>query len=257
MALGGRLCALLKASVPKIDKDQLHGVQRLLSAQKTLDLALIEHLCEKPTLTATRLREYLDAYAAHPECWREATTALTVPDPALLEAQLRALLAVSRQCPLGLLIPLVTFGHEVAHVRAELERLAATLGVERPRLGAMIETPAAAWSVSELKAHVDFFSIGSNDLTQYTLAAGRENPLVTDDFRDDHPVILRLIAEIVRAAGDTPVSLCGELAGRTARLPRLLDTGLRALSVPAPRVAEVKEAIRKTRLDPRAGAPPA
>ena len=76
VALGARLCARLKA---KIDKDQLHGVQRLLSAQEALDLALIEHLCEKPTLTATRLREYLDAYAAHPERWRETTSAMTRP----------------------------------------------------------------------------------------------------------------------------------------------------------------------------------
>ena len=79
VALGARLCARLKASAPKIDKDQLHGVQRLLSAQEALDLALIEHLCEKPTLTATRLREYLDAYAAHPERWRETTSAMTRP----------------------------------------------------------------------------------------------------------------------------------------------------------------------------------
>lgn len=66
-----------------------------------------------------------------------------------------------------------------------------------PRIGSMIETPAAALSVPSLKKHVDFFSIGSNDLTQYSMAAGRENPLVTEYFIDDHPAALRLIELVV------------------------------------------------------------
>ena len=80
---------------------------------------------------------------------------------------------------------------------------------ELPRIGAMIETPAAALSTPSLKKHVNFLSIGSNDLTQYTMAAGRENPPVTEYFMDDHPTILRLIGLVVREAGDTPVFLCG------------------------------------------------
>jgi phosphoenolpyruvate-protein kinase (PTS system EI component) len=112
-----------------------------------------------------------------------------------------------------------------------------------PRLGAMLETPAAALSVPSLKKHVDFFSIGSNDLTQYTMAAGRENPLVTEYFIDDHPAILRLIELVVRESGDTPVSLCGELASRIDIIPRLLKTGIRSLSVPAALVPDVKNAI--------------
>jgi phosphoenolpyruvate-protein phosphotransferase (PTS system enzyme I) len=119
------------------------------------------------------------------------------------------------------------------------------LGIrELPRLGAMIETPAAALSIPALNEHVDFFSIGSNDLTQYTMAAGRENPMVTEYFIDEHPTILRLIELVVRESADTPVSLCGELAGRIEVLPDLLKTGLRSLSVPAALVPDVKDALR-------------
>jgi phosphotransferase system enzyme I (PtsI) len=91
---------------------------------------------------------------------------------------------------------------------------------------------------------VDFFSIGTNDLTQYTMAAGRENPMVADYYMDDHPSVLRLIETVVQEAGDTPVCLCGELAGRVEVMARLLATGIRSLSVPAALVPDVKNAIR-------------
>ena len=166
--------------------------------------------------------------------------------PDLLESQLRALLEVSQQFPLGILIPMVTLKSDVVQVVELTHRLAADMGIdELPRIGAMIETPAAALSIAVLKPYVDFFSIGSNDLTQYTMAAGRENPLVVDYFIDDHPTILRLIELVVWEAGNTPVSLCGELAGRFEVIPRLLETGIQSLSVSATLVPSVKDAISK------------
>lgn len=170
--------------------------------------------------------------------------------PDLLEAQLRAVLEVSRQFRIGVLIPMVTTESDVAHITGRLLKLAAEMGLpDLPRVGAMIETPAAALSIAALKKHVDFFSIGSNDLTQYTMAAGRENPMVADYFMDDHPAVLRLIALVVKEAGTTPVSLCGELAGRIDVLPNLLRTGIRSLSVSAAAVPGVKNAIRRHTLD--------
>ncbi|MDF1591665.1 MAG: phosphoenolpyruvate--protein phosphotransferase [Desulfobacterales bacterium] len=167
--------------------------------------------------------------------------------PDLLEALLRAMLEVSQQFGIGILIPMVTTESDVVQVAERFHQLAAEMGIcDLPRIGAMIETPAAALSIPSLKKHVDFLSIGSNDLTQYTMAAGRENPLVTEYFIDDHPTILRLIEMVVREAGDTPVSLCGELAGRIDVLPRLLKTGIRSLSVAAALVPEVKNAIRNS-----------
>ena len=167
--------------------------------------------------------------------------------PDLLEAQLRAVLKVSQQFRIGILIPMVTTESDVVFVVELFHRLAAEMGIrELPRIGAMIETPAAALSIPSLKKHVDFLSIGSNDLTQYTMAAGRENPLVTEYFIDDHPTILRLIELVVRESGDTPVSLCGELAGRIDVIHRLLKTGIRSLSVAAALVPDVKNAIRNS-----------
>ena len=165
--------------------------------------------------------------------------------PELLEAQLRALLEVSQQISIGVLIPMVTTEVDVARVTSLFQSLAVEMGIrELPRIGSMIETPAAALSVSSLKKHVDFFSIGSNDLTQYTMAAGRENPLVAEYFIDDHPAILRLIELVVKESGDTPVSICGELASRIDAIPKLLRTGIRSLSVAAALVPEVKIAIK-------------
>lgn len=168
--------------------------------------------------------------------------------PELLESQLRALLEVSQQFRIGILIPMVTMESDVIRVVERMHQLAAEMGIhELPRIGAMIETPAAALSIDSLKKHLDFFSIGSNDLTQYTMAAGRENPLVNEYFISDHPTILRLIELVVRESGDTPVSLCGELAGRIEVMPSLLRTGITSLSVPASWVPDVKNALRNTR----------
>jgi phosphoenolpyruvate-protein phosphotransferase len=163
----------------------------------------------------------------------------------LLEAQLRALLEVSQQFTIGISIPMVTTTGDIVQVVRLLRQLADEMGVHSlPRIGAMIETPAAALSIPALRKYVDFFSIGSNDLTQYTMAAGRENPLVTDYFIDDHPAVLRLIELIVREAESTPVSLCGELGGRIDAIPSLLGTGIRSLSVSAALIPEIKNAIR-------------
>ncbi|GAK53021.1 phosphoenolpyruvate-protein kinase [Candidatus Moduliflexus flocculans] len=169
--------------------------------------------------------------------------------PELLETQLSAVLQVSRQFQIGILIPMVTTEDDIVGIAARLRELADNMGIhERPRLGAMIETPAAALSVSMLRQYVDFFSIGTNDLTQYTMAAGRESSTVTEYFIDDHPAILRLIEIVVQEAGDTPVSLCGELAGRANAMSRLLNTGIRSLSVAASLVPDIKNAIRHARV---------
>jgi phosphoenolpyruvate-protein phosphotransferase len=167
--------------------------------------------------------------------------------PALLDAQLLAMLAASQEFSIGILIPMVTTVSDVVHVAGRLRSLADQMGIrESPQLGAMLETPAAALSVPSLRRYVDFFSIGSNDLTQYTMAAGRENPMVTEYFVDDHPTVMRLIELAVRESGDTPVSICGELAGRVGALPLLLKMGIRSLSVAASLVPDVKYAIRRT-----------
>ena len=169
--------------------------------------------------------------------------------PELLHTQLRALARLSRERDVRILVPMVTLAQEMKQMRELLVTAAADVGAEQlPPLGAMIETPAAALCVDEIKQHADFLSVGTNDLTQYTMAAGREDPLVSDYFRDDHPAVQRLLRQVSEAAGDTPLALCGELAGRVDMLPFLLATGIRTFSVAPPLVPTVKEAVREIRI---------
>jgi phosphotransferase system enzyme I (PtsI) len=173
---------------------------------------------------------------------RGARVLLRYPD--LLDAQLHALLDSSRRFNIGILIPMVTLESDVSRVISACHRIAAEMGVKDiPPIGAMVETPAAALAVASLVRHVDFLSIGSNDLTQYTLAAGRENALVSEYFIDDHPSVFRLIDIAVKDAGSTPISICGELAGRTSAIPELLRVGLRSFSVASSLLVDVRRAL--------------
>ncbi|RBP41444.1 phosphotransferase system enzyme I (PtsI) [Roseimicrobium gellanilyticum] len=165
--------------------------------------------------------------------------------PELLDAQLKALLQFGLSREVHVLVPMVTLASEMEEIRKKMCSIAEQEGIRRlPKLGAMIETPAAALGVEEIIKHADFLSIGTNDLTQYTMAAGRENPLVNDYFIEDHPAVLRLIRMVVAEAGDTPVSICGELAGHLNAIPTLVHLGVRTLSVAPPLIPDVKQAIR-------------
>jgi phosphoenolpyruvate-protein kinase (PTS system EI component) len=114
----------------------------------------------------------------------------------------------------------------------------------------MVEVPAAALASSVLAEEADFFSIGTNDLSQYTLAADRTNAQVSALADALHPAVLRLIAAAVDGAETRrrPVAICGELAGQHGAAALLVGLGIRELSVAVPLVAEVKEAVRQTDL---------
>jgi phosphoenolpyruvate-protein phosphotransferase len=166
--------------------------------------------------------------------------------PDLLIPQLEALCQLSRDYELRVLVPMVTFAEEVEQIGVKLRNTAKAAGCTRvPPLGAMIETPAAVLGVSEILEHADFLSIGTNDLTQYTFAAGRENPLVSDYYRENHPVLQRLLRMVMEASAGKEVAVCGELARQPDAVPALLGMGIRTLSVPAPLVPDVKEMVRE------------
>jgi len=152
---------------------------------------------------------------------------------------------------LHILVPMVTLAEEMAEVRKRFRAIADGAGFGKlPPLGAMIETPAAALTIGDIIQHADFLSIGTNDLTQFTMAAGRENPLVNDYFVESHPAVLRLVRIVVEEAGKTPVAICGELAAQLDSIPTLLKLGVRNLSVappsyPAPRKRSAKPRCEK------------
>src|SRR5204863_8871733 len=129
--------------------------------------------------------------------------------------------------------------------------LATFPGAKRPPFGAMIETPAAALGVATIARHVDFLSVGTNDLTQYTLAAGRDDPAVSQYYDDTHAAVLRLLAIAITDAPGVPIALCGELAGRAETMPQLLRLGFRSLSMAPGLIPGAKELIRGVRLGER------
>ena len=168
--------------------------------------------------------------------------------PELLQAQLRAILRVAADHPLRVMFPMVA---TVDELREAIDLLH-DAGDRPPTLevGVMVEVPAAALLADRLAEHADFFSIGTNDLTQYTMAADRGNVRVGALADAAHPAVLRSIRMTVEAADARGrwVGVCGELAGDADATPLLLGLGVRELSMGAPSIALVKRAVRRVDL---------
>jgi phosphoenolpyruvate-protein phosphotransferase len=165
--------------------------------------------------------------------------------PQLARTQLKTLLRLSQAQDIRILVPMVTFERDMQQIRELLVAVAHEMGLENlPPLGAMIETPAAALTVGQIARHADFLSVGTNDLTQYTLVAGRDNATVSAYYEDTHASMLRLLAIIIGEASGKPVTICGEMAGREEVIPMLLEIGFRALSISPPLIPTMKELIR-------------
>lgn len=183
---------------------------------------------------------------------------LLLKRPELLEEQFAAILRVAAHGHVRILLPMVTVPSEVAQARDHLERVAKRLrrrGVELPDklppLGAMIETPGAALAADAIALEADFFAIGTNDLTMYTLAVDRAETDVAHLYDPLHPAVLRLVQFATEAALRLrmPVSVCGEMAGNPKLVPLLLGLGLRALSMNASAIPRVKQAVRALSID--------
>ncbi len=165
--------------------------------------------------------------------------------PQLARAQFKSLLRLSRTQDIRILVPMVTVERDMQQMRELLVAVAHEMGIQTlPPLGAMIETPAAALTVGQIARHADFLSVGTNDLTQYTLVAGRDNATVSNYYEDTHPSMLRLLRIIIAEASGKPVAICGEMAGREEVIPTLLEIGFRALSISPPLIPTTKELIR-------------
>ncbi len=182
---------------------------------------------------------------------------LLLRHPALLETQLAAILRAGSAGPVRIMLPMVSLCAELTETRAVLDRVwrrlkrrGARMAAQKPPLGIMVETPAAALAARHFAAKADFFAIGTNDLTMYTLAADRGLPVGSKLYDPLEPAILNLIhmtAGAARAAR-IPVSVCGELASREEAAPLLLGLGIRQLSMHGNAVPRVKRAIRAVSL---------
>ena len=166
--------------------------------------------------------------------------------PDMFADQLLAIVRVARETPVSIMFPMVTTVDELRAARRMLDEVLAAEG--RPKdlqVGMMVEVPAAALRASTFTPYVDFFSIGTNDLTQYTLAAERGNAALANLSRGLDPAVALLVDEVCRAAGDTIlVAVCGEVAADETAVPRLIGAGVRELSVAPPSVPLVKQAVR-------------
>ncbi|MDE2981031.1 MAG: phosphoenolpyruvate--protein phosphotransferase [Gemmatimonadota bacterium] len=174
----------------------------------------------------------------------------------LFLTQLRAMLRATAHGDVRIMVPLVNTPEEITSVRSLLRTAADQLrreGLpfsEQVKLGAMIETPAAALQARQLAAHVDFLSIGTNDLVQYTLAVDRTSTRLAHLFDELHPAVLRqisMVADAGRQAG-VEVNACGEMAARPLGALLLLGLGVEALSVAWPSLLEIKRLVRRCRM---------
>jgi phosphoenolpyruvate-protein phosphotransferase (PTS system enzyme I) len=198
-------------------------------------------------------------YASHKEAnpnlgWRGVRILMDVPE--ILETQLRAILQANTHGNIRVMIPMIASLDEIAAVKKTLHHVIADLKHKRDvyndkvQLGVMIEVPAAVELIEEILAEVDFVSIGTNDLIQYTLAVDRNNDIVQNLYNKFHPSIVRQLARVIRAAvkAKKPVSVCGEMASDNYALPLLLGLGLREFSVVNTSIPVLKKHLTDIRL---------
>ena len=172
---------------------------------------------------------------------------MSLRSPELFRQQLRALLKVKPLTAVQIMFPMVTTVSELIDAKAILNEEAKKLGVEKVSVGIMIEVPSAALMAEQLAPHVDFFSIGSNDLTQYTLAIDRGHRELANMADGLHPSVLQLIKITCDAAirHKKVVGVCGGIAGDAHAVPLLIGLGVHELSVSVPVIPTVKAQIRK------------
>src|SRR5712691_11257445 len=177
-------------------------------------------------------------------------------EPQMFLTQLRAILRASRHGKIRLLIPMLAHAHEVEQTFAAVRQAKETLDDHkipydrRIQIGGMIEVPAAALSLKYFVRKLDFLSIGTNDLIQYTLAIERTDDTVAHLYDPLHPAVLQLVAQTIRSAkrAKTPVAVCGEMAGDAAMTRLLLGFGLREFSMHPAQLLAIKQQVLRTRI---------
>lgn len=179
---------------------------------------------------------------------------LSLSEPKSFQAQLRAILRTSKQGNVKILVPMLSHAHQIDQTLAALEQAKSSLRGDRIafdeniEIGGMIEIPAAALAVGLFLRRLNFLSIGTNDLIQYTLAIDRSDEQVSNLYDPLHPAILMLLAHVISSAekANIPVSMCGEVAGDPRLTRLLLGMGLRQFSMHPAQIPEVKQKIKQS-----------
>jgi multiphosphoryl transfer protein len=236
------------------DEDEQYAVYREIAAaldQRPLVLRTLDVGADKPLPSVPQPAE------ANPFLGRRGIR-LGLDEPDILRVQLRAVVRAAAEHPgIKVMFPMVTTLAEYRAARALLDEARRERGgPEDLEVGIMVEVPAAALAADRFAPEVDFFSLGTNDLAQYTMAAERGNEHVAALAEGPVPALLRLIAGVTEAAGAHGrwVGACGELAGDPAAAALLVGLGVRELSMAPARIPEVKQVVRALDLDAAAAA---
>ncbi len=194
-----------------------------------------------------------DRVKTNPALGRRAIR-LSLSEPKMFQTQLRAILRASKYGPIKLLIPMLAHAHEIDQTLAAIEQAKSSLRGEKVtfdeniQVGGMIEIPAAALAIGIFLRRLDFLSIGTNDLIQYTLAIDRSDEQVANLYDPLHPAVLMLLAHTLASAekAGIPVSVCGEMAGDPKLTRLLLGMGLRIFSMHPSQILKVKNRVLKS-----------
>ena len=254
LALGGEGVGLLRSEFLYLDRNRAPhpeeqagtytAIARALGAERNLVVRTLDIGGDKPLAyvpMAAETNPFLGLRGIR----------LCLERPELLREQFRAILASAGFARLHIMLPMVSLLSELHLARKMLEEETQALGLtELPKLGIMIEVPSAALMADVFAPYVDFFSIGTNDLTQYTLAMDRDHPRLASQTDSFHPAVLRLIATTVKAAHAHGkwVGVCGALASEALAVPVLLGLGVDELSVSVPLIPTIKATVRELNL---------
>ena len=249
VAKGAEGCGLLRSEflfldrrLPPDENEQAREYQAIATAlgDRPLTIRTLDIGGDKPIAYLPMPREDNPALGL-----RGLRTSLWQPQ--LLTTQLRAILRVRPVAQCRILLPMVTDIGDVAVVRASLDALRLEMGIDQlPSLGVMIETPASALLADQLAGEVDFLSIGTNDLSQYSLAMDRGHPELAARLDALHPAVLRLIAMAADAgnARHKEVAVCGGLGSDPIAIPILIGLGVHEISAVPATIPQIKRVIR-------------
>ena len=254
---GAKGIGLLRSEFQYLGRENYPRENELFRAYKKVAETMGERLAVIRTadLGADKQAPYLDIPQETNPIMGNRGIRLCLDRRRMFKAQLRAIYRASAYGNLAMMFPMIDSEEEMD----EIEKIIGEVkeGLREKDIpfkdimtGIMIETPAAVMISRELAIRVDFLSIGTNDLTQYTLAMDRQNPLLKDKYNDHHPAILRMVRMVVESAHKEGkrVGICGELAADTALTGKFLEMGVDFLSVVPACVLPVRKAIRETDL---------
>ena len=254
---GAKGIGLLRSEFQYLGRENYPRENELFRAYKKVAETMGERLAVIRTadLGADKQAPYLDIPQETNPIMGNRGIRLCLDRRRMFKAQLRAIYRASAYGNLAMMFPMIDSEEEMD----EIEKIIGEVkeGLREKDIpfkdimtGIMIETPAAVMISRELAIRVDFLSIGTNDLTQYTLAMDRQNPLLKDKYNDHHPAVLRMVRMVVESAHKEGkrVGICGELAADTALTGKFLEMGVDFLSVVPACVLPVRKAIRETDL---------